>query len=110
MIAPHPQFQQRMSRSLKAQSLLRWLIEHASNSGRNAPSVGSAESRPNAVKVDCKTRPRPVRLHLGEDARPKVNRSRFCRKRSRHGDQDPVNLGLLLIEEANELVVLLDRL
>ena len=45
---------------------------------------------------------------LRKDAGTEMDRCGVFAERVGHGDEDPVNLGLLFIEETNEFVVLLD--
>jgi hypothetical protein len=51
-----------------------------------------------------------VGLYFCQDGRACEDSRRVGRKRPRHGDENAVNLRLLLIEQPHQLVVLFDRL
>ena len=57
-----------------------------------------------------KARPCRMRLDLRKNARAEMDRRCVLAERARHRDEDAVDLRLLFVEQAHQLVVLLDRL
>jgi hypothetical protein len=66
------------------------------------------EDGPDAVQCVGEAGAGHVGLDLGEDAGAEVDCGGLLAERAGHGDEDAVDLGLLLVEQADELVVLLD--
>jgi len=61
-----------------------------------------------AVQVDCEAGAGGVGFDFGEDAGSEVDGFGVLGEGAGHGDEDAVDLGLLFVEEADELIVLLD--
>src|SRR5204863_9119531 len=66
------------------------------------------EIRADAVQSACEVRAREVGSGLRQDAGAETDCGRVFANRASHSNQNAVNLGLLFIEEPNQLVVLLD--
>src|SRR5438270_6888098 len=68
------------------------------------------EVRADAVQSDCEARTREVGFGFREDAGTEADCCGVFAKRAGHEDENAMNLGLLFIEEPNQLIVLLDGL
>ena len=72
--------------------------------------VVSGEGRRGALVLFCEARPRLQRIHFRQDRGARRECLRLARDLARHLHEDAMDLGLLLIEQADQLVVLLDGL
>ncbi len=72
--------------------------------------VRADEVGAHTVQVLRKTRRRGVRVRLGQDLRPKLERLALRPYGARHRQQNPMDLGLLLLQQSSQLVVAFDRL
>ncbi len=70
----------------------------------------AGEGRRSALVLLGEARSRLQRIDLGEYRGARSERHRLAGYLARHLDEDAVHLGLLLVEQADEFVVLLDRL